>query len=549
MAEPIKLDDPGNSSGLSSKITIGAPTGNTSTSASSASSANGGSMGNIFTQSQAKKEDSKMITSIISQKDVAQKTKSILGPAPTLEKSIEQEKQASLKSKLRLFQFIFLMLFVASVAMAFYFYAELSPDFTWFGANTTQRLTDTNTNLRQVQKLINKDNYMAAQLKLNEFSYQSDRFLSSVSKINDPTINSYDKRAIIVDRDEAQKALPVLLGDIRGVLTKDIVIPTLRSEQEPEQTPEQITQAAQSDLRAALQDERKKYGSNPTNPQDILDAKLIDNSIKLVGNTPLLNALQTTSTDAFQKQLDDYAQAPDPQKLKALQAVIGKVLSSTKSDLATIADIKQNRIEWSTIIGQIKDVTIHLDGSNFDQPLLYDSLGGIVYTGYEFDTNSNKIVLSGTTKTFDGSNFTLMSNLIDHLENSTYFQDVDMRSFAKSKSGGTSNEGFTANFKIDLRLETQGFSTKDSPVNLQSDTLKGAAATGTKRTTDTTATQQLSASAPTVPTPPTPPATQEIKNQQTEKSDLASTPVETQQTAPVSVSAPTQEATAPAVKP
>jgi len=507
MAEPIKLDDPGNT-GSSPKINLGAPTviPAPTSSAPPAAKPAGETIGNIFTQSQAKKEESKMISSIISQKDVAQKSKSILGPAPTLEKSLEQEKEASSKRKLRLYQFIFVSIFVAAGAMSFYFYSELSPDFSLFGANTTQRLADTNTNVRQVQTLVNKDRYLAAQLKLNEFSYQSDRFLSSVAKANDPTINSFDKRAIFADLEESKQALPVLMGEIREILSKDIVAETRRSEKEPEQTPDELLAAAQEDLRGALRAEKNKFNQKTTDPQEILDIKLVDNATKLVGSRALVAALQATSSDAFQKQLEEYAAAPDPQKLKGVQDVIGKVLSSTKSDLATIAEIKRNRIEWSTIIGQIKEETLNID-KNFNQPLLYDTLGGVVYNGYEFDTNSNKIVLSGTTKTPDASNFTLMSNLIDQLENSRYFQDVDMRSFTKSK-GTTTNE-FLANFKIDLGLETAGFSEENAPLNLQSDALKGAAESGTRRTTTPVSTQEAAvapapspaASAPTVTAP------------------------------------------------
>ncbi len=483
MADPIKLDDSGNTSGSSPKINLGSP-----------SIDNGGSMGNIFTQNQAKKDDSKMISSIISQKEVAQKTKSILGPAPTLEKTIEQEKEASLKRKLRFYQFVFLVLFVACAAMSFYFYSELSPDFTLLGANTTQRLSDTNDNLRQVQTQVSKDQYLAAQLQLNEFSYEADRFFSSVQKVNDPTINSFDKRTIFADLDESQKALPVLLGNVRDLLSKDIIAQTYPTEKEPQLDQNVILQNAQTDLRNALSDEKKKYGQNPTNAQDIQDVKLIDNAMKLVGNINLQNVLQATSSDALQTQLNDYVQNPDPQKLQALQDAIGKILSSTKSDLATIANIKQSRIQWSTIISQIKEVTLTID-PNFDQQQLYDALGGVVYTGYEFDSNSNKIVLSGTTKTLDGSNFTLMSNLIDRLESSPYFQSVDMRSFSKSKPASGSGSGYLANFKIDLSLEPQGTSnTNNAPVSLQN--TSSAAQTGTKRTTGTDTSTQQSTVAP-----------------------------------------------------
>ena len=404
-----------------------------------------------------------MISSVLSLKDVGQKTKSILGAAPTLEKSIEQSKEAALKHKLRRVQLAFLVVVALSLVMAGYFYSELSPDFSFFGANTTQHLADTNLNLRQVQTLMNKDRYLQAQFKLNELSYEADRFFSSV--------NSQDAVAM----EDSQKNLPMLLGDVRKLLNEKLVAETAPSEKEPPQTDDEKLATAQADLRTALQEAKKKFGQNPTDRQDILDVKLIENTLKLVGNTKLLSTLQGTSTETFKKLLADYAQAPDAEKLKALQAMMSKILASTRSDLATIAEIKRARVEWSAILGHIKDETLNVRGSNFDQPLEYESTGGIIYNSYEFDSGGNKIVLSGSSKTLDGSNFTLMSNLVDQLENSQFFKDVEMRSFSKSKSGTDASKGYLANFKIDLSLETEGFSAKDAPLSLQSKPVTTAA--------------------------------------------------------------------------
>ena len=479
MPENIKFEESGEKSTVPpAKITLNVPS-------SPPPAESGANFSNIFTQTQAKEKESKVITSILSQKDLSLKTKPILGPAPTLEKTLEQEKEQRLKRKLRLAQFSFLLVFIAGVASSFYFYSELSPSFDWFGSNTTARLTDTNTRLRKAQTDFEKFRYMAAQLNLNEFSYQADRFFSSVTKMNNPAISDFDKRTIAVDLDEAQKALPILLSDIRSSLTADVVIPTFRSEAEPEMTQDQILTQAQGDLRNALLDERKNLGQNPTNAQDILDLKLIDNTIKLIGNTRLTNILQQTSADAFQKDLSDYAKNPDAQKLQALQTTIGNVLSSTKSDLATIANIKQTRIQWSNVISWIKEQTQLVD-PNFDQQLLYETIGGIVYSGYEFEATTNKIVLSGVTKTTDASNFTLMSKLINQLESSQYFENVDMRSFSKSKSGTGATGGYLANFKIDLALQAGQASNKDTGTILQQTTLKSAAPSISRTTAPST---------------------------------------------------------------
>jgi hypothetical protein len=530
MPNPIKLDDVGNSSDSSNKITIGP------VSAGNSPMGNGGSMGNIFTQSQAKREESKLISSIISQREVAQKSRAILGPAPTLEKSIEQEKEAANKRKLRFYQFIFVLIFVAGAAMALYYYSELSPDFNLFGQNTTQRLADTNDSLRKVQAQVNRDHYLSAQLELNEFSYESDRFLSSVQKMNDPTVSDVDKRAVLADQQESEEALPSLLNDVRTILNQNIVPTTYASDAEAPQTPDSQLQAAQSDLRNDLNDEKTKYGTNPTSPQDIQDLKMIANAVKLVGNTALLNVLQNTSSDALQKQLADYAQSPDATKLLALQTLTGQILASTKSDLATIANIKQQRIDWQTIIGQIKDVTRTptVDPNFGDEPSLYDTVGGVVYNGYEFDSDTDKIVLSGAVKTNDGSNFTLMSNLLDALGSSPYFQDVEMRSFSKSQGGGQAGSGYLSNFKIDLSLASQNASSKNTPISLQN--AAAITATGTKRTTAGAASD---ATQPAAVTPTLSPS--------------AATPASTQQagsttaasTAPASAAAPTAPANSP----
>ncbi len=106
---------------------------------------------------------------------------------------------------------------------------------------------------------------------------------------------------------------------------------------------------------------------------------------------------------------------------------------------------------------------------NYGQPLLYNTIGGVRYNGYEFDTASDKIVLSGSTKTDDGRNFTLMSNLVDQLEASPSFKNVDQRSFSKTKvSSDEGGKGYVANFKIDLSLEEGSFSEKDQKLSLDS---------------------------------------------------------------------------------
>ncbi len=186
------------------------------------------------------------------------------------------------------------------------------------------------------------------------------------------------------------------------------------------------------------------------------------------------------SIQNFGRDLADYVANPGPEKLKGLRELAAQILASTKSDIATIAELKKKRVNWSNVIRKIANETGNIRDAHYGDSAAYESYGGIVYTGYEFDTVSNKIVLSGISKTLDGTNFTLLSNLIQQMESSPDFENVEMRSFTKSKSGsGTSGDAYFANFKIDLAMQKKTASEKDRPSLTEAPEEKTA---GAKRT-------------------------------------------------------------------
>lgn len=417
---------------------------------------------NIFNQEKTKKADTNVMSSVLKKKGETSKAKPILGTAPALQKSIEEEKKSQLKRKLRLVQIVFVIVFLAGATSAFYFYQELSPTFDLFGQNTTQRLATVNDNLRSVQTQINKYRYLAAQLDLNRFSHTSDQFLDKTAQLADAAPG----QAAALNQSIAQTAndLPALLANVREQLTPDIVVQTTRSEAEEEITADDIQKNAEDDLRNALLTDRRAITANSSltkaNEEEI---KLIDNTIKIVGNRPLLNAIRGASATNFQENLANYVSTLDPGLRQSLSDLMKSVLASTQSDIATIGSIKANRIEWSTIMSQIEDVTRVIDPA-FGAGLAQTLGDGIFYTGYSFDTTTNKIGLSGVTRTTTADNFTVISNLIEELERSINFKNVEMRSFSKS---GSFAQGFSSTFKIDLALETDGFSDEDSPISLE----------------------------------------------------------------------------------
>ncbi len=413
---------------------------------------------NIFSQSapaeKTKEATPKMLTSIIAGKsEAASKLKPILGNASVMQKTLEQEKEYRLKKKLKMIQVVFTLVFLLSGLAMLYFYTELSPSFNLFGPNTTARLADINKNLAGLQTNINKYRYLAAQQDLNEFSFLADDFMDKASKISDPGTSVTVKAQLSASISELKNSLPTVLTRVKANLGQDIVVGTYRSEAEPEMTEDAIRQQFETDLRNSLTAYKTELGQGAENAQAV---RMVENAIKLVGNQPLLGAIKGISIDSLKKDLDDYVSAPDEIKRKKLQTIFAAILSTTKSDIATVGALKSNRINWSFIIKQIEIVTVATDKS-FNTPN-----ASIFYSGYEFDTQANKVVLSGTTKTKDAGNFTVMSSLIDALEDSDYFTDVEMRSFSKSPS----DSYYEATFKIDLSLETDSDANSDKPVSM-----------------------------------------------------------------------------------
>jgi len=417
----------------------------------------------IFNKTDKKKDDDGLISNFVLQKNKSKsKVKPILGEAPVLKKTLEQANELKQKKQLLIVQIVFVVIFVLSLVMVGFFYAELSPKFDLFGPNLTANLTNVNKNLRSIKTEESKYRYLAAQLDLNAFSFASDEFLDKTNKVkSNPSLKPKLSKRI----KELSDDLPSILIRVQQNLAPDIVIDTYRSEAEEKMTSQEIRAEFENNLKKTLLEDKKRLLSDKNvslSPDVEQEIRLIENTLNLVGNSKLINDLKSLSTDDFQKELNLYIETLDDTKRKALIEKMNLILASTKSDVAVISSIKASRINWSLIIQQIKDVT----GSvvpNFDAGIPDKNGLEVVYNGYDFDSVNDKIVLSGVTTTKNAKNFSIISDLIDAFEQSPHFKDVEMRSFSKS---GNSADGFKANFKFDLKLEFND-SLKNKKISLE----------------------------------------------------------------------------------
>ncbi len=418
----------------------------------------------FFSRAKEEEKETTMMKSIMT-KSTPPKIKPILGSAPTLQKSIEAEKEIGQKKTLRTAQTILVLSVLAAGGMAFYFYSQLAPDFDLFGPNATAQLTEINKNLRSSQTVINKHRFLAAQLDLNSFSYVSDDFMDKTNQLTMKELNAAEIATITTNIAEAAEELPARLVAIKENLSPPIVIETYQTAAEEEMTPESIETEAETALRNAILEDRTKLTQSTelseTNDQDL---RLIDNTLKLVGNKQLLNAVKAADPEKFRDDLLAYADALEVPQREALQKMMGTILSTTKSDISTIGAIKSQRTSWLWIIDKIEEVTMTVD-PNFNSGLFEVTGLEVTYNGYELDAESGAVILSGETRTIDAKNFSLITVLIDAFEESPYFEGVEMRSFSKN---GDEIQGFTASFKLDLTIEKEGISPKNKPLSLES---------------------------------------------------------------------------------
>ena len=400
---------------------------------------------NIFNQTKEKVDSSTMVNSIGA--GPAPKFKPILGDATNLQKTLQQDKEYEMKKKLKRAKMLMAFVVVIAAVVSGYFYTQLSPSFNFLGANLASQLNETNSNLEHLQAQLNKYRYEAAQIDINRFSYTSDVFFDKTMPLTDKAISDTDKAAVATSVANEKVELPKILKRLHDDLSNDLPIKTYAGQYDAKLTPDQVAQQYTQDLTDALNTEKADLLKGGQNDSNVDDIRLIDNTLKLVGNVKLINTIVNADADNFSKMLDDYLTAPDDDKRSALKAFVASILGTNKSDIATIGAIKATRINWTDVINEIENVK---NSNDIKQATADENALKIYFTGYDFDAASGKIVISGNTDTNDAKNFSVISTLIDKLNDSKMFADVNMRSFSKS---GSDQTGYTANFKIDMALE------------------------------------------------------------------------------------------------
>lgn len=191
-------------------------------------------------------------------------------------------------------------------------------------------------------------------------------------------------------------------------------------------------------LKNEFQDELKQLRKETPTPAVNAEIKNYSAALSILNNRQLKNVF-THNADDIRSDL--------PRDDGKLFALTQDVLGTLTNDFSTISEIKLHRIQWSIIVQEIERVTKSID--TLYNTGFFEELGGIRYSNFDFDSTTNRIILSGQAKRDDGTTFTLIVNLIDALENSSVFTNVDNRSYPKT---GDEDQGYLSSFRIELSL-------------------------------------------------------------------------------------------------
>ncbi len=418
----------------------------------------------------------KLIENIASQKAKLDQPKieDLLGKKSTiLEKSIEEETQLKLKKKLRLAQGMAFCLTVASLAVNGYFYYQLSPGLSVGGTTTynfdnnlRNDLYNLNQSLHSVQTNLNKSRYLSGQLYLNQFGYESTRFIDGINQLS--KAESLDnKLAIQSVVEEAKNHMPDLLAGAKSNLLQPVVVNTFRTRGEEASDENTEMFNFQNDLRAAILADKKAIKDNGAQsnvrvPEQELS--FFDNAVKLVGNVKLMANLTAGTVDSFKADAEAYRNENDPAQRIAFKQYIDNLLASTKVNLATIANLRNERIAWSEVMDRIEKITNDVN-TQHNSGIGAGNESTITYSGYDFNADTGKITINGTNTTFAGTNREVVTFLIEGFEASPEFKNVTDRAFPLARNTDSNgNTTYTMNFKIDMEIEKGAFSKLNAPV-------------------------------------------------------------------------------------
>lgn len=339
---------------------------------------------------------------------------SLIGPKPKFSaRAFEEAEAKHRKTAKTIFQFALLV----AVAVYGFFYSRLNPNFTWTGPNAAVRFESANNELQKTQTDLNLLKYRMARLWLDDVNGNIDAYQKKPS----PELKTKIKKSLT----EAQKILSQPFGE-------DIVSLYPITPEEREQFYEALLKEKLIQQKAALAGNEKA---------DKGEFMLVDNVLRLIENKQFI---KTVVVADFEKMSDE-----------EFGLLLQRIREEGTDELSAIDKIRKQRLDWASVIEDIHNVTRQAD-MYYGQGL-FKTVGGFMFSNYKFDSEQGRITISGVTKTSDSKTFSFIAKLLESIEKSPKFKDIDFRSFSKSKD---ETGDFSSSVNLDFSIQ-KGFDARD----------------------------------------------------------------------------------------
>lgn len=351
-----------------------------------------------------------------------------IGPKTVLRR--RQAEEFKEEKRIKLLKAITLGLAIIVLLFTGYFGYQIYPDLHFFGDTLAKKLQRSNDTLLSQQTRLNEIRFRAIVQGLTHVNLLADVFLRNSEIIDSPryatAVKMRAQSQLGETREALKNALKIIAENARAAFS--FSLPGIVVEEgEPD-----FEARFAAKLRENIALKKQTADSSPA------ENRVLDNILWLLDKKSFRGYLKSIKAD----ELDD----------EALKLVLNRFRDEGTDDISLIAQLKQKRARWTEILGYLDELTRKVDilyGKD-----LFEKIGGIQYGNYEFNADSGVLTVTGLVKTEDTKTFSLMASLVDTLEKSPYFKDVEMREFAKAKA--SQDESFSGSIRLTIKIQAAG---------------------------------------------------------------------------------------------
>jgi hypothetical protein len=410
----------------------------------------GSFLGKIKGDKSAKSGDDKAYSSLLDSTVESQTNPQddrILEEAPEFDESLLESIEPPKSILLYVLKSLFAFLVALGLIAVIFFTSQITNTLD-FATNAFKipsvlnQLGETNDDVKELQTELNVYKFLQGKFYLNQITYYGDEYLRNYYIKWNTTMSQADKISAVEKMADLRLKIEDAFGNAAEKLIGNLGIVLLDLSIEDESEFESIF----ASLLTASLEEKIDGLVDSESLDDKRNHKIYKQTIQLVHNPDLIDLLVSTDIAA----LTDHE----------MVALIKQINMLVENELSLIQRIKDKRISWSDVINQIELETTSVD--EYFSAGYFDAVGGIQYTSYDFDASTNEIMITGVTKRYDTTNFTMITNLIDELNGSPYFEGVEMSSFTKS---GEPGEGYTSTIRLNVGLQEENLEELDDQID------------------------------------------------------------------------------------